>query len=427
MKKIYKINEYFIYILKVLTLFTIIIANNKTLANDFNNRNVHEIYDVNICESKKSILSVCIYLDKKYPIHLNLLNDPYRIILDFDGRLIFPNHNLMKWIAKDNLINKLRFGHPTTSKSRLVLELFEPAIVSKISYEKQINKNSIKLKIAINKTSKTGFSIAKHVLFKNKQSILDLNLIPKNVNDKSDTVPLKPEIKKKYVNSLQKNYIVFIDPGHGGKDPGAIGSLGTLEKEITLNASLKLANFLNKNKNITSILSRNTDIYLPLRKRVHLAKINKADIFISIHADASVNNKANGISVFSLSDTASDKEANLIAQRENSADIIPNLKTPINDPVIMGTLIKMFQRQAMNDSAHLAKKIISNLENTKLAVNRGHRFAGFSVLKSHEIPSILIEIGFLSNKKEEKQLLNEKYIYKLSKNLSRAIENYLLR
>ena len=97
----------------------------------------------------------------------------------------------------------------------------------------------------------------------------------------------------------------------------------------------------------------------------------------------------------------------------------------IKDPLIYGTLIKMFQREAMNDSAFLAKKILSNLEKTKLAVNRGHRFAGFTVLKSYDIPSVLIEIGFLSNKQEEKKLINSKYLNELSKNLAIAIENYI--
>ena len=203
--------------------------------------------------------------------------------------------------------------------------------------------------------------------------------------------------------------------------------MGTLEKEVTLKASLKLADFLKENKNIIPILTRNTDIYLTLRKRVSIAKVNKADIFISIHADSSPNIDANGVSVFSLSDKASDKEAKLIAKRENAVDIIPSIKTDIRDPIVIGTLIKMFQRQAMNDSAELAKKIIQNFTKTKLAVNRGHRFAGFTVLKSHNIPSVLIEIGFLSNKKEEKKILSDQYINNFSKNLALAIENYLLR
>ena len=222
----------------------------------------------------------------------------------------------------------------------------------------------------VTKTSITSFSIAKHVLVQNKVNVIGLNSNNTNVYfekveekikiSQKINVP-KPKIRNNE-NSSKKKYIVIIDPGHGGKDPGAIGSLGTLEKEVTLKASLKLADFLKENKNIIPILTRKTDIYLTLRKRVSIAKVNKADIFISIHADSSPNIDANGVSVFSLSDKASDKEAKLIAKRENAVDIIPSIKTDIKDPIVIGTLIKMFQRQAMNDSAELAKKLYKTLK-----------------------------------------------------------------
>ncbi len=271
-------------------------------------------------------------------------------------------------------------------------------------------------------TSEVNYAIAKYVLHKNEGKIFSLkNYIKFSVKNVDLPVTKKQNFNKK---KSKKNYIVFIDPGHGGKDPGAIGQLGSLEKNITLKASILLAKELRRNKKIIPILSRDKDIYLSLRKRIFLARKNKADIFVSIHADSSKNKKAKGISVFSLSDKASDKEALLLAKRENEVDIMSTNNERIEDPLIYGTLIKMFQREAMNDSAFLAKNILSNLEKTKLALNRGHRFAGFTVLKSYDIPSVLIEIGFLSNKQEEKKLLNSNYINELSKSLAIAIENY---
>ena len=227
-------------------------------------------------------------------------------------------------------------------------------------------------------------------------------------------------------SKIEKKIIIFIDPGHGGKDPGAIGALGTLEKDLTLKASLLIAEVLNKNKQINAVLSRTGDYFIPLRKRIKLAKKNKADIFISIHADSSKNKKASGISVFSLSDVASDKEAQRLAKKENEVDKVLGLEERIKDPLIYGSLIKMFQREAMNESSILAKNIISNLKETKLAVNRGHRFAGFVVLKSYDMPSVLIEIGFLSNKQEEKKMLNNRYMKNLSQGLANAITSYLI-
>ena len=432
MKKGIEINLYLKSYFKSLIIFFMLISSYNSYANSLNETHINSIYNINICKSEE-FLSICIDLDKEYLVNLKLLNDPYRIILDFDKKLNFHSYDNSKKIIENNLFISTRFAQRIKNKSRLVFELNEPAIISKIFYKK--NKNNVVLKMDVTKTSITSFSIAKHVLVQNKVNVTGLNSNNTNIYIEKVEKKIKtsqkiniPKLKiRKNENSSKKKYIVIIDPGHGGKDPGAIGSLGTLEKEVTLKASLKLADFLKENKNIIPILTRNTDIYLTLRKRVSIAKVNKADIFISMHADSSPNIDANGVSVFSLSDKASDKEAKLIAKRENAVDIIPSIKNDIKDPIVIGTLIKMFQRQAMNDSAELAKKIIQNFTKTKLAVNRGHRFAGFTVLKSHNIPSVLIEIGFLSNKKEEKKILSDQYINNFSKNLALAIENYLLR
>ena len=431
--KIYLCTKFFI---KTLSLFILIMLSFKSYGNESNRKKVRGIYDISACKSE-ALSSICISLDKEYSLNLKLMNDPYRIILDFNKKINFPKYNIIDKNIRNKLINNIRFGHSNNGKSRLVFEFNQPVIVSKIFYEKENNSKKGFLKVIITETSRTSFSIAKHVLLQNEVNVKGLNNTNINNNDNDNEIEKQIKLSRKITlpltklknnkQNLQNKFIVLIDPGHGGKDPGAIGYLGTLEKKVTLKVSLKLAEILKKNKSIIPKLTRTSDIYLPLRKRIDLAKINKADIFISIHADASLNKKANGVSVFSLSDKASDKEARIIAQRENAVDINPSIKTNISDPLVIGTLIQMFQRQAMNGSALLAKKIIKNLAKTKLAVNRGHRFAGFTVLKSHNIPSVLIEIGFLSNQKEEKKLLNEKYINNLSKNLSLAIENYLLK
>ena len=359
----------------------------------------------------------CINIPSSEVMKIKLLNDPYRIQIKFKKKFIIKKNK----IKNSQFIKSVRVNQFSKIKTNLVIEFENPTIISNVKYY-AINNQSISLNMYFSNTSEVNYAIAKHALHKNEGDIFslknDINISYKNVD--------LPVLKKQNFNKIKskKNYVVFIDPGHGGKDPGAIGQLGSLEKNITLKASILLARALRKNKKINPILSRNKDIYLSLRKRTLLAKQSKADIFISIHADSSKNKKAKGISVFSLSEKASDKEALLLAKRENEVDIILNNNEKIEDPLIFGTLIKMFQREAMNDSAFLAKKILSNLEKTKLAVNRGHRFAGFTVLKSYDIPSVLIEIGFLSNKQEEKKLINSKYLNELSKNLSIAIENY---
>ncbi len=375
------------------------------------------------CEVNNTNIT-CLNLKSNEDLIVQLLSEPYRIQLDFGSRLnIKKNSN-----SKSQFIKNIRLNKSSLSKTRIVLECKDATIISGINYYKS-NNEKINLTIYFSKTSKAKYEIAKHILYKNNGKIffLEGGADTSQNNFKSNPNKITPPILKKEnfkkVKS-KKNYIVFIDPGHGGRDPGAIGQLGTLEKNITLKASVLLARLLQKSKKIIPILSRKEDVYLSLKKRTMLAKENKADIFISIHADSSKNKQANGISVFSLSDKASDEEAQLLAQRENRVDHFFGNKEKIADPLIYGTLIKMFQREAMNDSSFLAKNILFNLEKTKLAVNRGHRFAGFSVLKSYDIPSVLIEIGFLSNKKEEKKLLNKKYLHEISKGLAISIENY---
>jgi len=257
----------------------------------------------------------------------------------------------------------------------------------------------------------------------------EIEISKKNIQfDKSNKPVLYTDEKlerdfRKEKEKINKQYIVVIDPGHGGKDPGAIGVKGTFEKDINLLFSKIMKSVLSSN-NIKVKLTRTDDRYLYLRERINFAENLKADLFISIHADASKNKKASGLSIFSLSDKASDKEAKELAQRENNSDFIGGLKIRHSDPLIKDNLIKIFQRQTMNESSKIANIVIKNIK--KLSIkNRGHRNAGFIVLKSLTTPSILVELGFVTNKKEEKLLNNKRYLTKISKIISLSVLNYL--
>ena len=256
----------------------------------------------------------------------------------------------------------------------------------------------------------------------------ELEVSKKNTQfDKSNNLVLYTDKKlesefRKEKEKIKKNFIVVIDPGHGGKDPGAIGVNGTFEKDINLLFAKIIKSVLSSN-NIKVKLTRIDDRYLYLRERINFAEKAKADLFISIHADASKNRNASGFSIFSLSNKASDNEARELAQRENKSDLIGGLKIRHSDPLIKDNLIKIFQRQTMNESSKIANIVIRNIK--KLSIkNRGHRNAGFVVLKSLTTPSILVELGFITNKKEEKLLNNKRYLTKISKIISLSIFNY---
>ena len=230
---------------------------------------------------------------------------------------------------------------------------------------------------------------------------------------------------KSYAERKSK-WVVFIDAGHGGKDPGAIGVSGQYEKDITLKAALELARQLNATGKVKAVLSRDKDVYHKLRKRINMARASKADVFISLHADAAPNKKAKGVSVFTLSDKASDKEAARLAARENKADLIGGPDLDTTDPQVTTALLGMFQRESMNQSSILAKEMNKDFEGLSTA-KRGHRFAGFAVLKSPDIPSVLVEMGFLTNKSDEKKLRSNAYIKDLMGRITRSVIRYLER
>ena len=177
---------------------------------------------------------------------------------------------------------------------------------------------------------------------------------------------------------------------------------------------------------IRPILSRADDRYLKLRQRINLARQQQADVFISLHADAAPSSKAHGISVFTLSDTASDKEAALLAQNENKADLIGGPDLAVEDPEAAGELLRMFQRESMNQSTYLASSILRHIRDMPGGDKRGHRFAGFAVLKAPDMPSVLVEMGFITNRQDEANLKTTAYRAKLTERLARAIVAYLV-
>jgi N-acetylmuramoyl-L-alanine amidase len=237
------------------------------------------------------------------------------------------------------------------------------------------------------------------------------------------TADIPAIIKAPSYAEKKSKWIVFIDAGHGGKDPGAIGVSGLHEKRVTLKAAKELARQLNATGRVKAVLSRDRDVFHKLRHRINLARREKADIFISLHADAAHTKKARGVSVFTLSDQASDKEAALLASRENKADLIGGPDLDTTDPQITTALLGMFQRESMNQSAVLAMELTAGFEGLPTP-RRGHRFAGFAVLKSPDIPSVLIEMGFLTNSRDEANLKSDAYIRDLMSRITTSVLRY---
>lgn len=217
---------------------------------------------------------------------------------------------------------------------------------------------------------------------------------------------------------------IVIDAGHGGVDPGAISRSGMREKEITLSYARALASALEKTGRFRTHLTRDTDVYLKLRQRIAIAKKVDGDLFISIHADSAPNSRARGLSAYTLSEDASDKEAELLAQRENKADIISGVDLSRESSDVTNILIDLAQRDTKNKSAEFADILVKTLDpNVQMAKNT-HRYAGFAVLKAPDIPSVLLELGFLSNQYDARLLKQDAYQRTVVRGIVEAIDQY---
>ena len=219
---------------------------------------------------------------------------------------------------------------------------------------------------------------------------------------------------------------IAIDAGHGGEDPGARGSNGPWEKHVTLAISRKLKERIEQEPNMRALLVRDGDFFMPLHTRVIKARRANADLFVSVHADAFTRPDARGSSVFALSERgATSAAANWLARKENEADLIGGVNLDVPDPFLKQTLLDLSQTATINDSLKLAKAVLGEIG----GINKLHKSqveqAGFAVLKSPDIPSILVETAFITNPDEERRLNDDAYQIKMAEAIFAGIKRYL--
>lgn len=195
--------------------------------------------------------------------------------------------------------------------------------------------------------------------------------------------------------------LLMIDPGHGGHDPGAIGLSGTQEKDITLDISLRMAELMAKEQGVRAGMTRQTDVFLPLSDRVKCGCDARADLFVSIHADSAPNHNARGLSAYTLSQKASDQFASLLADKENHADAIGGFNAPVGDKEVEAILFDLAARHTRNTAQRVKVGFIKGMGRRWTLLEQPMRAANFAVLRSPEVPSLLVETGFLSNRKDE--------------------------
>lgn len=348
--------------------------------------------------------------DRKFDYKVFLLNEPKRLVIDTFDVKVSPE--IEKYVDKNNLVTKTRLGSVGTDGIRIVFDLQKPAIVKKAFMLAPKSNFGWRFVIDVSIASEREFSSK----VGSKYALSNENSFAGSYSSSSS----KSSSKAKTVN---KKKIIVLDPGHGGKDPGAIGYSGVYEKNITLAMAKELKVILEK-EGYKVHLTRSTDIFIPLRDRVKIARKYNADLFMSIHADSAVNRSAKGLSVYTLSETASDKEAAALAERENKADVVAGLNLLEHSKEVSDILINLAQRETMNRSSEFASFMVQEMRKSVKLRDNTHRFAGFAVLKAPDVPSVLLEMGYLSNRTEERLLKQKDYRRKLAVSTSKAVEKY---
>lgn len=350
--------------------------------------------------------------DAKFDYKVFTLGNPNRLVIDTQN--VDVASTVVKNMRENAFVDNIRTGSTGVSGVRIVFDLLRPVVVKKAFM--LAPQSNFKWRLAIDLETSSERDFMAKVGSSNSHNSNDYN----RNNDSSVANSSSSEAIK---NSKRKR-IIMIDAGHGGVDPGAIGYSGTYEKNITLSMAKELKGALDKNSHYQVYLTRSRDIFIPLRERVNISRKHNSDLFISIHADSARNSKATGLSVYTLSEAASDKEAAALAEKENKADIVAGINFAEHSKDVNDILLNMAQRETNNYSAEFATLLGRQMANIVKTVSNTHRFAGFAVLKAPDVPSVLLELGYLSNPVEERQLKQKTYRQKLVAATVRAIDKY---
>ncbi|GAA4663840.1 N-acetylmuramoyl-L-alanine amidase [Bartonella pachyuromydis] len=332
-------------------------------------------------------------------VRLQTLDKPTRLIInlptvDFSAQ----STSLKKQNKLSSMLSDIRYGFSDIRTSRIILTSKIAFVVEKQTVQK-LENGLWQLLIDIRKTTRAEFN----------------ELFEKQEKNKIDT---------KIQRMLTRNFRVVLDPGHGGIDGGARGISGILEKDVTLAFARVLRDELKKDSHITVALTRDSNVFLRLSERVKKAQEFDADLFISIHADTINLHSLRGATVYTISDKASDAIAKSLAENENKVDLLDGL--PADESLeVTDILLDLTRRETHAFSVNFANSVVSNLSKSNInLINNPHRYADFQVLRASDIPSVLIEIGYLSNKEDEELLNNPQWRKQMAISIAHSIRQF---
>ncbi|MBA2660409.1 MAG: N-acetylmuramoyl-L-alanine amidase [Nitrosospira sp.] len=367
-------------------------------------------------------------LESASPIRysLSMVRDPDRVVVDLEHVTLSPELVSLpgKIEAADPYIRAVRIGRFKPTILRLVLDLKTEAVPQAFVL-KPVGGYGYRLVLDIYPAIPPDPLMA--LLNENTTAMLqqDLNADGRANVKANNKTARNTETSRKNKPETIRLITVAIDPGHGGEDPGAISRSGTHEKDITLAIAKKLKAKIDKEPNMRAALTREGDYFISLPMRLVKARQLNADLFVSVHADAFIKPHARGSSVFALSERgATSAAARWLAKKENEADLIGGVNMDIKDPYLKQTLLDLSQTATINDSLKLGREVLSQIGDINHLHKSDVEQAGFAVLKSPDIPSILVETAFISNPDEEKKLKNAAYQDKLAEAMLAGIKRY---
>lgn len=348
---------------------------------------------------------VVLDIDREPTFTVHYLDNPVRVIIDLPAMSFgFPAKDL----KPIGLFNDIRYGTVDEDSARIVLTATKPVklVMAKVQPDESGNGKRLVFDAEMMPASQFA-DLVKQQSWAN--------------NDTAKAVGPVAPIEK----ANPGEFLVAVDAGHGGIDTGAIASDGTTpEKEITLAFAKTLADDLNAQPGIRAFLTRDKDEYLSLSERVTIARQNHASLFISLHADTLKQKDIRGATVYTISDKASDKLAGEVAERENKSDQLAGAESQAQPAAVTDILMDLTRRETQAFSISLAQDVLTSFNGQISMINNPHRHAGFRVLQAPDVPSILLELGFLSNKDDEKLLLDPNWRDKLAGRLTDAVKQY---
>jgi len=357
----------------------------------------------------------------------SILKNPDRVVIDLKNINI---NNSLKDLPKvdfkeNSSISGVRVAQFDPGTVRIVIDLRHESKI-KIFSLKPIKSYGHRLVVDVYHEEDEIAHLLKQLQAREGDDQKDNKLMTEDKNTALTTKEIEKPKEEPPKDTEQAKIIVAIDAGHGGEDPGARGSSGTKEKDITLAIAKKLKNAIDKEPNMQGVLIRDGDYFIPLAKRVAKARKLESDIFVSIHADAFTKKSVKGSSVFALSERgASSAFAKFIANKENESDLIGGVSIDDKHPVLAQTLLDLSLSATINDSMKLGRYVLDEMGKVNTLHKKYVEQAGFAVLKAPDIPSILVETAFISNPKEEKNLRSESFQIKLAESVVKGIKTYL--